>query len=156
MAGFNMSSDLQRPEHNIPVGTLAAVCTSYVSVVTTNTYYIEVFQTCSSSFFFCWGFKKHYTISSLFPHQSQHAMKHLDLVTSFPIFSAMCDLPSNWWKTAGGIVGHYRWFLYLIFVFLLGAICTSEALRYDFLIAEKVNSLRLSSRPPYKRAAPFL
>ncbi|KAK5599640.1 hypothetical protein CRENBAI_017980 [Crenichthys baileyi] len=60
MAGFNMSSDLQRPEHNIPVGTLAAVFTS--------------------------------------------------------------------------------WFLYLVFVFLLGAICTREALRYDFLIAEKVNS----------------
>ncbi|XP_026073435.1 solute carrier family 12 member 8-like isoform X3 [Carassius auratus] len=59
MAGFNMSSDLQRPEHNIPVGTLAAVFTS--------------------------------------------------------------------------------WFLYLIFVFLLGAICTREALRYDFLIAEKVS-----------------
>lgn len=31
-----------------------------------------------------------------------------------------------------------RWFLYIIFVFLLGAICTREALRYDFLIAEKV------------------
>lgn len=59
MAGFNMSADLQRPEHNIPVGTLAAVCTS--------------------------------------------------------------------------------WFLYLVFVFLLGAICTREALRYDFLIAEKVS-----------------
>ncbi|XP_073701886.1 solute carrier family 12 member 8 [Garra rufa] len=59
MAGFNMSSDLQRPEHNIPVGTLAAVCTS--------------------------------------------------------------------------------WFLYLVFVFLLGAICTRESLRYDFLIAEKVS-----------------
>lgn len=29
MAGFNMRSDLQRPEHNIPVGTLAAVFTSY-------------------------------------------------------------------------------------------------------------------------------
>ncbi|KAL6100656.1 slc12a8 [Pungitius sinensis] len=59
MAGFNMSSDLQRPEHNIPVGTLAAVFTS--------------------------------------------------------------------------------WFLYLVFVFLLGAICSREALRYDFLIAEKVS-----------------
>ncbi|KAJ4933510.1 hypothetical protein JOQ06_030336 [Pogonophryne albipinna] len=59
MAGFNMSSDLQRPEHNIPVGTLAAVFTS--------------------------------------------------------------------------------WFLYLVFVFLLGGICTREALRYDFLIAEKVS-----------------
>ncbi|KAM4561662.1 solute carrier family 12 member 8 [Fundulus diaphanus] len=59
MAGFNMSSDLQRPEQNIPVGTMAAVCTS--------------------------------------------------------------------------------WFLYLVFVFLLGAICTREALRYDFLIAEKVS-----------------
>ncbi|XP_074551178.1 solute carrier family 12 member 8 isoform X2 [Halichoeres trimaculatus] len=59
MAGFNMSPDLQRPEHNIPVGTLAAVFTS--------------------------------------------------------------------------------WFLYLVFVFLLGAICTREALRYDFLIAEKVS-----------------
>ncbi|KAM9344372.1 solute carrier family 12 member 8 [Pholidichthys leucotaenia] len=59
MAGFNMSSDLQKPEHNIPVGTLAAVFTS--------------------------------------------------------------------------------WFLYLVFVFLLGAICTREALRYDFLIAEKVS-----------------
>ncbi|XP_037671397.1 solute carrier family 12 member 8 [Choloepus didactylus] len=31
------------------------------------------------------------------------------------------------------------WFLYIIFVFLLGAICTREALRYDFLIAEKVS-----------------
>ncbi|XP_064185555.1 solute carrier family 12 member 8 isoform X3 [Anguilla rostrata] len=59
MAGFNMSSDLQRPEQNIPLGTLAAVFIS--------------------------------------------------------------------------------WFLYLIFVFLLGAICTREALRYDFLIAEKVS-----------------
>ncbi|XP_066543399.1 solute carrier family 12 member 8 isoform X2 [Amia ocellicauda] len=59
MAGFNMSSDLQKPDSNIPVGTLAAVGTS--------------------------------------------------------------------------------WFLYLVFVFLLGAICTREALRYDFLIAEKVS-----------------
>ncbi|CAL8371059.1 unnamed protein product [Arctogadus glacialis] len=59
MAGFNMSSDLQRPEHNIPVGTLAAVFTS--------------------------------------------------------------------------------WFLYLVFVFLLGATCTREVLRDDFLIAEKVS-----------------
>ncbi|XP_062258923.1 solute carrier family 12 member 8 [Platichthys flesus] len=59
MAGFNMSSDLQRPEQNIPVGTLAALFTS--------------------------------------------------------------------------------WFLYLVFAFLLGAICTREALRYDFLIAEKVS-----------------
>lgn len=59
MAGFNMSSDLHKPEHNIPVGTLAAVFTS--------------------------------------------------------------------------------WFLYLVFVFLLGAICTRDALRYDFLIAEKVS-----------------
>ncbi|XP_072541155.1 solute carrier family 12 member 8 isoform X2 [Salminus brasiliensis] len=59
MAGFNMSSDLQKPDHNIPVGTLAAIFTS--------------------------------------------------------------------------------WFLYLVFVFLLGAICTRDALRYDFLIAEKVS-----------------
>ncbi|XP_077435739.1 uncharacterized protein LOC144060258 isoform X2 [Vanacampus margaritifer] len=59
MSGFNMSSDLQRAEHNIPLGTLAAVFTS--------------------------------------------------------------------------------WFLYLVFVFLLGAICTREALRCDFLIAEKVS-----------------
>ncbi|XP_028608107.1 solute carrier family 12 member 8 isoform X2 [Grammomys surdaster] len=29
------------------------------------------------------------------------------------------------------------WFLYIIFAFLLGAICTREALRSDFLIAEK-------------------
>ncbi|KAB1283157.1 Solute carrier family 12 member 8 [Camelus dromedarius] len=33
------------------------------------------------------------------------------------------------------------WFLYIVFVFLLGAICTREALRYDFLIAEKVGKL---------------
>ncbi|CAL8320922.1 unnamed protein product [Merluccius merluccius] len=59
MAGFNMSSDLQRPEQNIPVGTLAAVFTS--------------------------------------------------------------------------------WFLYLVFVFLLGAVCTREVLSHDFLIAEKVS-----------------
>ena len=32
MAGFNMSSDLQRPEHNIPAGTLAAVFTSYDNI----------------------------------------------------------------------------------------------------------------------------
>ncbi|XP_051715171.2 solute carrier family 12 member 8 isoform X1 [Oryctolagus cuniculus] len=31
------------------------------------------------------------------------------------------------------------WFLYLVFVLLLGAVCTREALRYDFLIAEKVS-----------------
>ncbi|XP_068921074.1 solute carrier family 12 member 8 [Petaurus breviceps papuanus] len=31
------------------------------------------------------------------------------------------------------------WFLYIIFVFLLGAICTREFLRYDFMIAEKVS-----------------
>ncbi|XP_010616555.1 solute carrier family 12 member 8 [Fukomys damarensis] len=31
------------------------------------------------------------------------------------------------------------WFLYIIFTFLLGAICTREALRYNFLIAEKVS-----------------
>uniref|UniRef100_A0A8C3YT34 Solute carrier family 12 member 8 n=1 Tax=Catagonus wagneri TaxID=51154 RepID=A0A8C3YT34_9CETA len=31
------------------------------------------------------------------------------------------------------------WFLYIVFVFLLGAICSREALRYDFLIAEKVS-----------------
>ncbi|KAJ8784385.1 hypothetical protein J1605_008229 [Eschrichtius robustus] len=29
------------------------------------------------------------------------------------------------------------WFLYIVFVLLLGAICTRGALRYDFLIAEK-------------------
>lgn len=59
MAGFNMSGDLQKPAINIPVGSLAAIGTS--------------------------------------------------------------------------------WFLYLVFVFLLGAICTREALRYDFLLAEKVS-----------------
>ncbi|XP_054980475.1 solute carrier family 12 member 8 [Sorex araneus] len=31
------------------------------------------------------------------------------------------------------------WFLYMVFAFLLGAICTREALRYDFMIAEKVS-----------------
>ncbi|XP_057593811.1 solute carrier family 12 member 8 [Hippopotamus amphibius kiboko] len=31
------------------------------------------------------------------------------------------------------------WFLYVVFVFLLGAVCTREALRRDFLIAEKVS-----------------
>ncbi|XP_015342771.1 solute carrier family 12 member 8 [Marmota marmota marmota] len=31
------------------------------------------------------------------------------------------------------------WFLYIVFTFLLGAICTREALRYNFLIAEKVS-----------------
>ncbi|XP_077176461.1 solute carrier family 12 member 8 isoform X1 [Paroedura picta] len=31
------------------------------------------------------------------------------------------------------------WFLYIVFVFLLGAVCTREALRYDFMIAEKVS-----------------
>ncbi|GAB1300221.1 Solute carrier family 12 member 8 [Apodemus speciosus] len=36
------------------------------------------------------------------------------------------------------------WFLYIIFAFLLGAICTREALRSDFLIAEKVS---VSSAP---------
>ncbi|CAH6792284.1 Slc12a8 [Phodopus roborovskii] len=31
------------------------------------------------------------------------------------------------------------WFLYIVFAFLLGAICTREALHSDFLIAEKVS-----------------
>ncbi|KFP89498.1 Solute carrier family 12 member 8, partial [Apaloderma vittatum] len=59
MAGFNMSGDLQKPATNIPLGSLAAIGTS--------------------------------------------------------------------------------WFLYLVFVFLLGAICTRQSLRYDFMIAEKVS-----------------
>lgn len=37
MSGFNMSSDLQRPEHNIPVGTLTAVFTSYGNTPVTQT-----------------------------------------------------------------------------------------------------------------------
>ncbi|KAM3667906.1 solute carrier family 12 member 8 isoform 2-T2 [Ammospiza maritima maritima] len=57
MAGFNMSGDLQKPSSNIPLGSLAAIGTS--------------------------------------------------------------------------------WFLYMVFVFLLGAICTRQSLRYDFMIAEK-------------------
>ncbi|KAG8431460.1 hypothetical protein GDO86_018643 [Hymenochirus boettgeri] len=59
MVGFNMSGDLQRPPVNIPLGSLAAIGTS--------------------------------------------------------------------------------WFLYIVFVFLLGAICTREFLRYEFMIAEKVS-----------------
>ncbi|OCT63255.1 solute carrier family 12 member 8 isoform X1 [Xenopus laevis] len=59
MVGFNMSGDLQRPSINIPLGSLAAIGTS--------------------------------------------------------------------------------WFLYVVFVFLLGAICTREFLRYEFMIAEKVS-----------------
>ncbi|NXS96141.1 S12A8 protein, partial [Jacana jacana] len=59
MAGFNMSGDLQKPATNIPLGSLAAIGTS--------------------------------------------------------------------------------WFLYVVFVFLLGAICTRQSLRYDFMIAEKVS-----------------
>ncbi|XP_009994515.1 PREDICTED: solute carrier family 12 member 8 [Chaetura pelagica] len=59
MAGFNMSGDLQKPAANIPLGSLAAIGTS--------------------------------------------------------------------------------WFLYMVFVFLLGAICTRQSLRYDFMIAEKVS-----------------
>ncbi|XP_014794248.1 PREDICTED: solute carrier family 12 member 8 [Calidris pugnax] len=59
MAGFNMSGDLQKPASNIPLGSLAAIGTS--------------------------------------------------------------------------------WFLYMVFVFLLGAICTRQSLRYDFMIAEKVS-----------------
>ncbi|XP_010712173.1 solute carrier family 12 member 8 isoform X2 [Meleagris gallopavo] len=59
MAGFNMSGDLRKPATNIPLGSLAAIGTS--------------------------------------------------------------------------------WFLYMVFVFLLGAICTRQSLRYDFMIAEKVS-----------------
>ncbi|NXQ07306.1 S12A8 protein, partial [Vidua macroura] len=59
MAGFNMSGDLQKPSSNVPLGSLAAIGTS--------------------------------------------------------------------------------WFLYMVFVFLLGAICTRPSLRYDFMIAEKVS-----------------
>ncbi|NWH65040.1 S12A8 protein, partial [Geococcyx californianus] len=59
MAGFNMSGDLQKPAANIPLGSLAAIGTS--------------------------------------------------------------------------------WFLYMVFVFLLGAVCTRQSLRYDFMIAEKVS-----------------
>ncbi|NWI55183.1 S12A8 protein, partial [Calyptomena viridis] len=59
MVGFNMSGDLQKPATNIPLGSLAAIGTS--------------------------------------------------------------------------------WFLYIVFVFLLGAVCTRQSLRYDFMIAEKVS-----------------
>ncbi|XP_050196298.1 solute carrier family 12 member 8 isoform X3 [Myiozetetes cayanensis] len=59
MVGFDMSRDLQKPATNIPLGSLAAIGTS--------------------------------------------------------------------------------WFLYMVFVFLLGAICTRQSLRYDFMIAEKVS-----------------
>ncbi|NXI11747.1 S12A8 protein, partial [Irena cyanogastra] len=59
MAGFNMSGDLQKPSSNVPLGSLAAIGTS--------------------------------------------------------------------------------WFLYVVFVFLLGAICTRQSLRYDFMMAEKVS-----------------
>ncbi|KAM6071049.1 solute carrier family 12 member 8 [Chlamydotis macqueenii] len=59
MAGFNMSGDLRKPATNIPLGSLAAIGTS--------------------------------------------------------------------------------WFLYMVFVFLLGAVCTRQSLRYDFMIAEKVS-----------------
>ncbi|NXS06548.1 S12A8 protein, partial [Neodrepanis coruscans] len=59
MAGFNMSGDLQKPATNIPLGSLAAIGTS--------------------------------------------------------------------------------WFLYIVFVFLLGTVCTRQSLRYDFMIAEKVS-----------------
>ncbi|KAM8806923.1 solute carrier family 12 member 8 [Eudromia elegans] len=59
MAGFNMSGDLQKPATSIPLGSLAAIGTS--------------------------------------------------------------------------------WFLYMVFVFLLGAVCTRQSLRYDFMIAEKVS-----------------
>lgn len=41
-----------------------------------------------------------------------------------------------------------RWFLYIVFVFLLGAICTREALRYDFLIAEKVGESCTNQNAP--------
>lgn len=46
------------------------------------------------------------------------------------------------WKLCS-VLGFCRWFLYIIFTFLLGAICTREALRYDFLIAEKVGVFRV-------------
>ncbi|NWS18161.1 S12A8 protein, partial [Pachyramphus minor] len=59
MVGFDMSRDLQKPATNIPLGSLAAIGTS--------------------------------------------------------------------------------WFLYMVFVFLLGTICTRQSLRYDFMIAEKVS-----------------
>uniref|UniRef100_A0A8C6RED0 Solute carrier family 12 member 8 n=1 Tax=Nannospalax galili TaxID=1026970 RepID=A0A8C6RED0_NANGA len=36
-------------------------------------------------------------------------------------------------------LGFCRWFLYIVFAFLLGATCTREALRSDFLMAEKVS-----------------
>lgn len=53
----------------------------------------------------------------------------------------------------GVLLVTHRWFLYLVFVFLLGAICTREALRYDFLIAEKVNfHPTLGERPSSRRA----
>ena len=42
-------------------------------------------------------------------------------------------------------LGTHSWFLYLVFVFLLGAICTREVLREDFLIAEKVTVIPSSS-----------
>jgi hypothetical protein len=50
-------------------------------------------------------------------------------------------------------LGFCRWFLYIIFTFLLGAICTREALRSDFLIAQKVGEsiLFCPQRAPFAR-----
>ncbi|KAB0373761.1 hypothetical protein FD755_014017, partial [Muntiacus reevesi] len=61
----------------------------------------------------------------------------------FPAATACCQhppgLPSSRWHLPCSAWVSCRWFLYIVFVFLLGAICTREALRYDFLIAEKVS-----------------
>ncbi|XP_067594741.1 solute carrier family 12 member 8 isoform X1 [Pseudorca crassidens] len=50
-------------------------------------------------------------------------------------------LPSSCWHllVMMALLLLARWFLYIVFVLLLGAICTRGALRYDFLIAEKVS-----------------
>ncbi|TKC45689.1 hypothetical protein EI555_002083 [Monodon monoceros] len=50
-------------------------------------------------------------------------------------------LPSSCWHllVMMALLLLARWFLYIVFVLVLGAICTRGALRYDFLIAEKVS-----------------
>jgi len=90
--------------------------------------------------------------SSTFIGENKHT--HVQALTRRAV---MTRAPINSDKAAvviilcGVLLVTHRWFLYLVFVFLLGAICTREALHYDFLIAEKVNSCLCFHPAPLER-----